>query len=527
MKGDGHSFVTARILSRSENVSFHHISVWGSSFLLLTRRLSAFSSFSSCRSSHRFSHIITPHNITLHITHLHRMTSKWHHSIYPIITTIIASYHITGIHCTTWHQDAWYQRRYMISYHRHPSGSTSGQNLQKGLRNVSPLARGLCLLSPPSHTTHLIHLTPLISHNIPHTRSSHTTHLTPLISNHSSLTTHLSPPSHTTHLIHLTSFISHHPSHTHLLLISHHSSHTTHLTPLISNHSSLTTHLSPPSHTTHLIHLTSFISHHPSHTLTTHLTPLISHYASHTTHPTPLISNHSSTPLNSHHSSYTTHPTPLISNHSSTPLNSHHSSYTTHISPLIPYHWKTQNFTCGVIWSFYSIIGNSHRIAVPSQKWLSCGSINTCHTWWKQVWDASDNMFCPMPVKKWQKTDLYAVWLPPHLSRICQAIAEASKTFGRTRELSYTFCWLVGGTCVFLSSSKHQNLTTVTHRGAAFRWPHFAPCSTSPGVNWNLVTWRIKYFQNGNTCDTNWQNNNTIHWFQRTWIMFHFFRNNI
>ena len=98
----------------------------------------------------------------------------------------------------------------------------------------------------PSHLT--IQLTPLISHNVSHTRSSHATHLTPLISHHSPLTTHLSPL-----LSHYSSrpFISHYSFDTaHLTLrISHHSSHTKRLTPLIPHHSSQTT------------HLTSFISH--------------------------------------------------------------------------------------------------------------------------------------------------------------------------------------------------------------------------------------------------------------------------
>ena len=150
---------------------------------------------------------------------------------------------------------------------------------------------------------------------------SQTAHLSPLIPHHSP---------HTTHLIHLTSFISDRPSHT--LLISHHSSRTLHLTPYICH----TIHI---SHTTHLSPL---LSHHSSR-------PLISHYSFGTTHLTLRISHHSShttrlTPLIPHHSSQTTHLTPLIS---------HHSSHTTHISPLISYHWKTQNFTCGVIRSFY------------------------------------------------------------------------------------------------------------------------------------------------------------------------------
>ena len=239
-------------------------------------------------------------------------------------------------------------------------GRRSIQSLQKGLRptHLTPLTS--------HHSSHTTHLTPLISHNISHTHPSHTTHLNPFTFHHSSLTTHLSPLASHHHFTPLISFISHHSSHiishnishtrlshtTHLTqhltytLISHHSSQSTHLSPPISHHSSLTIHLSPPSHTTHFFHLTSLISHRSSHTLlishhsshtrqiwhhsshTTHLTPLSALYASHTTHPTPLIANHSS---------HITHLTSLISH-------SHRSSHT--------YHWKTQNFTCGVIWSF-------------------------------------------------------------------------------------------------------------------------------------------------------------------------------
>ena len=96
----------------------------------------------------------------------------------------------------------------------------------------------------------------------------------------SSNITHLSPPCHTTHLIHLTQHLTY-------IHISHYSSHSSHITShihihlsshfLIFHHWSLTTHLSPP-YTTHLL----FISRHSFHTI--HLTPLISNHSSHTTH---------------------------------------------------------------------------------------------------------------------------------------------------------------------------------------------------------------------------------------------------
>ena len=127
----------------------------------------------------------------------------------------------------------------------------------------------------------------LLCANVVRGSRSHTTHLTPLISIDPSRITHLSPPSHTTHLIHLTQ----HLTYTLISLICHHSSLTTHLSPLISHHSSLTTHPSPliPHHSSlttihhsfpspHAIHLTPPISH------IAHLTPFISHYASDTPH---------------------------------------------------------------------------------------------------------------------------------------------------------------------------------------------------------------------------------------------------
>ena len=95
-------------------------------------------------------------------------------------------------------------------------------------------------LSPPFHTTHLIHLT----QHLTYIHSSPSSHITPHIhihlSSHSSFTTDPSP------------LISHH--HTPLIsFISRHSFHTIHLThyssPLISNHSSHTTHLTSLKHT--------------------------------------------------------------------------------------------------------------------------------------------------------------------------------------------------------------------------------------------------------------------------------------
>ena len=317
----------------------------------------------------------------------------------------------------------------------------------------------------PQLISHTTHLTQLISHN-----SSHTTHLihNSSPSSHTQLISHNS--SHKTHLTHLISqtcclagavhraswrscgvlfawqvqyteplegvvarqvkpFISYHSSHTiqHTALITpplipHRSSHTTHLTPLISQHS---------SHST--LH-TSLISRHSSHT--THHTPLITHHSSHAGHLTQLISHQSChsiylTPLASNHSSHTTHLTPLTSNHSSqihlTPFlsqhSSHnHSSYTSHLTALKHtllilhlsshtnriFRWKTRNFTCGVIRSFYwcqdSVLSwmpcmatkpeaNSHELRLAN--WIP-----TCQR--NSRLDACALCFQQVPLKGWQ-----------------------------------------------------------------------------------------------------------------------------
>ena len=145
--------------------------------------------------------------------------------------------------------------------------------------------------------------------------------------------------------------------------------HTTHLTPLISHHSSHTTPLTP------------LLSHHSSHT--THLTPLIPHHSLHTTHLRPLINY---TPLISDHSSHSTHHTtahltPLLSQHSS----HNHSSHTTQLIPNV-FRWKTQNFTCGVIRSFYLLFGlevSSFDLELSS---LNSGVCGECWRWEFPIW---------------------------------------------------------------------------------------------------------------------------------------------
>ena len=176
--------------------------------------------------------------------------------------------------------------------------------------------------SPSSHTQ-------LISQHSSHRNSSHTQ----LLSQRSSHTTHLS---HTTHTILLTPLISYHSSHTGTTHLLHHSSHQ--IWPWLITQHSPHRHSSDTHHTTHLaqplISHNTHLTQHSSHT--THLTPLLWHYLSH---------HHSS----QHYSSLTTHLIPLISLQSPTQPSSHHHS--SHTNLIIS--WKTQNFTCGVIRSFY------------------------------------------------------------------------------------------------------------------------------------------------------------------------------
>ena len=120
-----------------------------------------------------------------------------------------------------------------------------------------------------------------------------------------------------------------------------------------SFHSHLTPSHLKTTHSTHVIlhttHLTQFDPHNQSHT--THLAPLISHPSSHNPHFTQFIS---------HHASHKTHPTPPIhttfSHNFLTQLVSHHVSHTPSalISRILSR--TTQNLTCGVFRSFFSLV---------------------------------------------------------------------------------------------------------------------------------------------------------------------------
>ena len=192
--------------------------------------------------------------------------------------------------------------------------------------------------------------------------------------------------------------------------ISQHSSHTTHPPPVISYHSSHTAPLPPV--TPHHSHLIPFISHYSSHGFhraTNHLTQFISHQSSHIIHLTPLISHQSS------HSTqtYITHLTPLISQHSNmyTLLILHHSSHTKRI-----FRWKTQNFTCGVIRSFFSIIFISFEEICKwkvASCWLRSFSLQRCAT-------------CGAPAK-------------PFVARIKRIYTKPLKSWSKRRRTGWTW----------------------------------------------------------------------------------------